>query len=318
MSECERLQPTFEAYVAGDLDESALGPLLAHCRGCDECRRLVELHRDLATLASRAPQPEEAELLAMESHVLDEIGRARREPGRRVVLPARSGWFRLPRLAAALAASLLLFAAGLGAGRLAWGGSGGDRSAALADRLIAAIRADAAGNQRLADVENSRFTYSDVSFRRAAEGRVALDFDLTTRVHLVEPAGSDLLQDVLVQSLLHPSSAGTRLKAMALAPPGMTPKTREALLFAMRRDESLAVRLGALTALSERLGDPEVEAAVLEALREDPSVQMRLLALDSLALHDVDRVRLREAIRKDPRPGNEALRVRLAEHEKRL
>ncbi len=70
MSECDRYQPTFEAYVAGGLDEAAIGPLLVHARGCEDCRRLLELHRDLAVLAARAPQPGEAELEAIEARVL--------------------------------------------------------------------------------------------------------------------------------------------------------------------------------------------------------------------------------------------------------
>jgi hypothetical protein len=98
----------------------------------------------------------------------------------------------------------------------------------------------------------------------------------------------------------------------------MEPKLKEALFFAMRRDESLAVRLEALTILADRLGDPEVESAVLATLRDDDSVQMRLLALDSLAAHSVDRGRIREVIQEKVRPGNEALMVRLAEHEKRI
>ena len=86
----------------------------------------------------------------------------------------------------------------------------------------------------------------------------------------------------------------------------------------MRRDESLAVRLGALAALAGRLHDADVEAAMLATLREDPAVQMRLLALDALAAHDADRDLVRQAIREGPRPGGEALEVRLAAYEQRL
>jgi hypothetical protein len=310
MNECERVEPIFVAYVAGELDEAALGPLLAHCRNCEECRQLVELHRDLAALASRAPQPDGADLAAMEARVLDRFDGAPIGRIRGMRMPAR--------VTAALAASLLLFVAGLAAGRTLWGRPGPDVSAGLEGRMISAIRADAASNRALRDVEDSRFTYSDVSFRRAGGDRVALDFDVTTHVELVEPVRSELVQDVLVQALLNPSSAGARLRAMALASSGVTPKTKEALLFAMRRDTSLAVRLEALTVLSGRLSDPEVESAVLAALRDDQAVPMRLLALDALAAHSVDRGRIRDAIRENPRPGDEALRVRLARYEKQI
>jgi hypothetical protein len=36
VSDCERFESTFEAYVAGELTEVALGPLLVHCRGCED------------------------------------------------------------------------------------------------------------------------------------------------------------------------------------------------------------------------------------------------------------------------------------------
>ena len=318
MNECERLEPTLLAYVAGELDEGALGPLLTHCRDCETCRRLLELHRDLAALASRVPQPDAAELEDMEARVLRGVERRLGGPVVGTRAPARRwiGW--VPYAAAATFAATLLFAAGLVAGLNTPRPSGPVAGPGIKERLIAAIRADAASNRVLTDVADSRFTYSDVSFRRVKEDRVALDFDLTTHVQVVERLGSELVQDILAQALLDPSSTGTRLKAMALTSFRMTPKTKAALLVAMRRDPSLAVRLGALAALSGRLDDPDVEVSVLAALRDDDAVQMRLLALDALAAHSVDRGRIREAIREKPRPGNEALGIRLAEYDKRL
>jgi hypothetical protein len=318
VSECERLESTFEAYVAGELEEAALGPLLVHCRICEDCRRLLEIHRDLAGLASRTPEPDEADFDALEARVLGGLAGPAKGQAEEGAPPARlrTGWF--PRVAAALAASVLLVVAGFAAGRAPWERTGATGDAGLKTGLIGAIRADAASNHKLEDVEDSRFTYSNVSFRRATGDRLALDFDVTTHVQLVEPARSELVRDVLAQALLNPSSAGARLRAIALAAGDLEPKLKEALLFAMRRDESLAVRLEALTMLSDRLSDPDVKSAVLATLREDDSVQMRLLALDSLAAHSVDRGRIREAIQEKARPGDEALLVRLAQVEKRL
>jgi len=311
MSDCERLQPTFEAYVAGELDETAVGPLLVHCRSCKDCRELLELHRDLAVLASRAPDLAAAELDELRGRVLRGIPESAR---------ASRGRFwtaRIPRAAAALAASVVLFVAGWATGRIPRSGAGGMET--LPDPLIGAIRADAASNRDLADVENSPFIYSNVSLRPLDAGRVALEFDVTTHVRLDEPLRSDLVRDVLAQSLLSPSNPGARLRAVALAGAGsLEPKVKEALLFALRRDGSLAVRMEALAILSGRLDDAEVRTAVLDALRDDESVQMRLLALDALAAASVDRGRIRETIRDNTRPGAEALLVRLAEIEKQL
>ena len=319
MSDCERFEPTLEAYVAGELPEAAIGPLLAHCRACEACRRLLELHRDLSRLAADAPGPDEADLEILRERVVRGIAAAgpaavvgRAGPAHTVPWGIGSG--RIPWIAIALAASVLLFVAGLAAGRAPWG----NPEAALRNRLVAAIRSDAASNHELQDVEDSPFTYSNVSLRRAKGERVALDFDVTTHVQLGEPVKSAVVQDVLAQALLDPSSAGARLRAMELSAENLEPKLKEALLLAMRNDQSLAVRLEALSILSPRLTDPDVQTAVLATLRDDESVQMRLLALDALAAHSVDRRRLREAIREKERPGDEALMVRLAQFDKKL
>ena len=113
----------------------------------------------------------------------------------------------------------------------------------------------------------------------------------------------------------HSANPGSQLKAMSYAAGAMEPKVRQALIFALRHDKSLAVRLQALTTLSDELAHPEVEAALLTTLREDESVQVRLLAIDYLAAHRVDRERIREHLQENPQPGDEALMVRLAEYE---
>lgn len=320
MSDCERLESTLEAYVAGELDDTRIGPLLAHCRGCSDCRGLLELHRDLLVLAAGTREPDDAAFEGMQTRVLREADRrdATRAPRRRVGRPAP---WRLAspvvRAAAALAAGIALFVAGLAAGRAFPERAGTDGNGGLQHRLIRAISADAAGNRELDDVEDSRFTYSNVSFRRVDGNRVALDFDVATHVQLVEPADSELVREVLVHALLGPTSTGARLKALSYAGGATEPKVREALIFALRRDDSLAVRLKALSVLAERLDLPEVESAVLGTLRDDDSVQMRLLALEYLAGHRVDPERIREVIRANQQPGDEALMVRLAEFDDR-
>src|SRR5262249_47934263 len=148
--------------------------------------------------------------------------------------------------------------------------------------------AEAAANRGLADVEDSPFTYSNVSYRRLAGDRVALDFDVTTHLATVESTRSPLVREALAQSLLNPASVGERLKAISFAASGREPKVEEAVLVAFRRDESVAVRLAALTVLVGRLDDDDVRSALIVALHDDPSVQVRLAALESLASHRVD------------------------------
>lgn len=299
MSDCARFEAMVERLVASDLHDPDLSALLAHGKSCESCGRLLAIHADLAAAGSRAPDPGEDELDARQEQVLAQIVRRRS---------------RRPLRAAAIAAGLALpFLAGVLAGRtLAGRGSGTEPL----PRLMDALQAEAAGNHGLGDVENSPFSYSNVSYRKIAGDRVELEFDVQTHLAVVEGARSPLVREVLAQSLLNPSSVGERLKAMSLAAGELNPKLEEAILFALRRDESVAVRMAALTILGGRGSDEAVRDALMTSLREDPSMQVRLAALESLASQRVDHGRIRQAIEDHEKPGGEALMVRLAELER--
>jgi len=292
VSDCARYESLIERYLASDLDPKGMSDLLAHAAGCEGCRRLLALHGELERAGSAVPEPDEADLERRQVRVLAGIQR------RRALRPLR---------AAAIAAGLILpFGVGVLFGR----------ALPQKTRWMDALHAEASANRGLSDVEDSPFNYSNVSYRRLGDDRVALDFDVTTHLTTVESKDSPLVREVLVQSLLNPATVGERLKAMSFAAGGLDPKLEKAVLFALRNDESLAVRLAALTILVGRLDDEEVRSALIATLRDDPSVQVRLAALESLASHRVDPKRIREAIRERPEPGNEALVVRLAELEK--
>ena len=296
MSECARFESMLEGFVASELDPRDASELLAHAKDCESCRRLLAIHGELVAAGARVPEPDEADLELVQERVLRDVKR------RRALRPLRI---------AALAAGVILpFAVGLLLGRALPGRAGSPGSSS---RFLDALHVEAAANRGLTDVEDSPFTYSNVSYRRLPDGRVALDFDVTSHLSTVESTRSPLVREVLAQSLLNPSSVGERLKAVSFAAGELEPKLEQAVLFALRRDESVAVRLAALTVLVGRLDDEEVRLALMAALRDDPSVQVRLAALESLASHRVDAREIREAIRERPAPGNEALIVRLAE-----
>ena len=295
MSDCARFEPMIERYLAADLDPRGVSELFAHAAGCDRCGGLLALHGDLTRSAANAPEPGDADLDLVQERVVRGIAR------RRIYRP----W----RMAAMAAGVMLPFAFGLILGRALPG-------AGRPSRLIDALHAEAASNRGLTDVEDSPFNYSNVSYHRLDGDRVALDFDVTTHLATVESSRSPLVREVLAQSLLNPSSVGERLKAMSFAASEVEPKLEKAVLFALRHDESVAVRLSALTVLVGRLDDEDVRSAMMGVLRDDPSVQVRLAALESLASHRVDPHRIRDAIRERPESGNEALMVRLAELER--
>jgi len=300
LSACARFEGMIERLVALDLPPQDRAALLAHAQECEGCRQLLAIHGELVAAGAEAPEPDEAELDFVQERILREV---RRRRGRR------------PLRAAAIAAGLIFpFAAGLILGRMLPARSGGFPPSS---RLIDALHAEAASNRGLTDIEDSRFNYSNVTFRRVPGDRVALDFDVTTHLASIEPSSSPLVRDVLAQSLLNPSSVGERLKAMSFAAGELEPKLTQAVLFSLRRDESVAVRLAALTALVTRLDDDDVRSALMAALRDDPSVQVRLASLELLASRPIDHGRIREAIRENERPGDQALMVRLADLERK-
>jgi hypothetical protein len=290
VTDCQSFQTAFEAWLDGS--DAELGSLLEHGRACAGCGRLLELHHELLELAGAMPEPSAGALDAVQHRVVARLGRQR---------------VRVWRLAAGLAASVLLFCAGFAASRLA-----------APAPLVRALQADAASNLGLHDVAGSRFSYSNVSFRPREGDQVQLDFDVTTHVQLVEPVQSVLAREVLVQSLINPSSVGSRLKAIGLAGRAMEPKVLQALILALRHDDSLAVRLKALSMLATQLDVPEVPQGVLDALRDDESVQLRLQALDYLNEHSVDRAAIRQRLEENRGPGGEALRVRQARLDRKL
>jgi hypothetical protein len=315
MKDCDRLTATLRAHVAGESSPDGGEPLVRHAEVCADCRALLELHGTLVDLGRRAAEdePAPADFAAMRSAVLrrtaPERAAAAVRPGAR---RPRSPLVTLRPLSAA-AAGLLLLVAGFAASHLRF-----ERAGVSADELLLReITEEAAANRSLVDVENSPFIYSDVGFRRLANGRVGLDFVVTRHVSTVQPAGAALVQEVLAQSLLNPSHTGSRLKAISLAAGSMSPKVRDALIFALHHDDSLAVRLKALSILAQQpAAGAAIESAVLATLREDESVQMRLHALDYLATQRLDPQALRRALEPAGDPGAAALMVRLAEYER--
>lgn len=314
MKDCVRFQNLLESLLADELAEDERKALDIHLDECTDCRQIVQLHRDLTEAGPELAHAAQQDLDALRHAVLMQSAAHR---------PPRTHWRpnvaflnrRIERPLAALAASLLLLAVGAGLGRF-WPAS----APVDLDRqdIVREISDMAASHRQLADVENSAFIYSNVAFRKLDEGRVALNFDVTTHVESVEPLDSPLVREVLVQSLLHaePDSLGSRLKAISYAESSMDAKVRDALVLAMHGDENLAVRLKALSILSNLPRSPLTEAAFLQTLREDESVQMRLLALDYLANQGVDPGLIRRTIEEAGKESNPAVLLQAASYER--
>jgi hypothetical protein len=308
MKDCDRFERTIKAYIAGEPVAGDLEPLVEHCKDCKDCRRLLAVHRDMSDLGARFEELEDPDYDSLRARVMEQVALAGLKRSRKGVWANFLAPFSLQPLTAA-ALMIAIFFVGIVAGQFRLGFSNG-----ITGPLLDEINAEAVSNRSLSDVEDSPYTYSNVNFRRLNGDRVALGFDVTRHMEVVELAGSDLVKEVLVHSLMNPTHTGSRLEAVSFASDVAVPKVKQALIFAMRNDENLAVRLRALAILAGQPADAEVETAVLATLREDESVQMRLQALDYLAARSVDHDLLRRTIQERESLTDPALMVRLAEY----
>jgi len=309
MKECERFEGMIQAYLADELSEAEADDLRQHCRRCNECGEVLELHTDLTEWGRELAKDDSVDFTSMRAAVMRRIASTtdRMERPRRWRRPSRP--FVL-RPVPALGAALLILVAGAVVGRSLFAPPPMET-----ERILREMSEEAATNRRLADVEDSPYIYSNVSFQKLADDRIAIGFDVTTHVEAVEPVSAPLVKEVLVHALLNPSPLGARLRAISYAEGMMEPKIRDALIFSMHHDEALAVRLKALSMLGEYPMDEETRSAVLETLREDEAVQMRLLALDTLAKEGVDLGLIRRAVQETSSESAPALLVRIAELE---
>lgn len=302
MNVCKQWESRIRACLAGELPPAERANLLEHARACRPCRAVLELHHRLENAAADPPPPTEAEFQAMRRAVRDRLERSAAPAGRPSLLQDLAILFRAhPALSAGVAVVLLVAVFLLGR----WS----DRPPAnLESQVVEAIHAQARNGQGLAGYWDSPFVYSNVTFRPAPDGRLALSFDVTRHVSLVAPEDSPVAREVMVHAILDPSSVGPRLKAISLSEGVADERLKEALIFALHRDSNLAVRRKALAVLVRYPADPDIEAALLETLRNDEAVQLRLEALYGLAERRTDPSVIRQALPTGGRPGDAAVR----------
>jgi len=290
MSGCEHFEHLIEEYLGGDILSGDLDELERHARSCPECRKIMDLHRELIDTSEGFPEATEEEFAAMRSAVLRRIGA---EGKRGKAEPLRKPWLFLPaaRPVYFLAFTVLLVAVGFLIGRISPGARDFDD-----DLLVEEVIRQASLGRGLEGYWESPFTYSNVNIRRQDGRDVILSFDVTRRVDVPTNLDSPLAREVLIYAMIDPSNMGSRFEAMAVAERSMDEKLKEALVFVLLNDPSMPVRLKSLDILSAHASDPAVQDALLTSLSQDPSVQVRLLALQYLASRDVAPELIRRAI----------------------
>lgn len=284
MEDCQHFRKIIHNTIAGEVSPSELESLNQHCEACPDCRQLMEVHSELLRAGKEVPEPAESDLLAVRKNVLSQIARDEAISTR----TQRSFWWDLRAMfrthpAPALSAAAALIVVALFVGR--WSVT----PQPLDDQsLINDINRQAALQSGINEYWDTPYSYTNVSARPLPDGRLDLSFEVCRYVNVVTQKNSPLATDVLLQAILNPSAMGSKMKAMALTPEIMDPKLKEALVFTLHNDPVPAVRIEALSILSQYPYDDEVQAALLKTLRQDETVQIRLLALEYLAGRQVN------------------------------
>lgn len=318
MSKCTEFEPLIEQMLSEEIEDASRDRLLAHSEACVDCRQFVDLHYQLQDPELSTELPSDAELAEVRANVLREIRAAdRNDP-----LPSfgLAGLLRLfalrPAYGMGLAAMLLvMLGTGVVVGRWTTGPELPNDLFVADDLVQEILRREAQTNRELADVEDSRYLYSNVVFDERDDGRVALSFDVTRHVQ-VDPRQDDpLVKEVLAQTLVNPMPVGTRLRAISFADRVDDPKVEQALIFSMLNDENLAVRLRAFQILAGAEPSEEIEAAMLMVLSTEEAVQLRMLAMDWVAASDAGQERMDEVLEQLQESEDRALLVRAASYE---
>lgn len=309
MKECKDYREMIQRYIAGEISPADLDSLYHHCQSCEDCGQLWEVHANLAASGQELPEPPEEGLAAMRANVLARIARDERfgdERARRTQTIARPvRWWDLGALlrarpAAAFPVAAVLVVVSVFAGR--WSVSATEAGDSV---ILREISQQASRQKGLIDYWDTPLTYSNVDARPVEGGNLDLSFNVSRHVRFVTPMDSPVARDVLTQAILEPAAAGSKMKAIALAPKVMDPKIREALILTMHHDPNLAVRMEAMSVLKKSPYDDVIKSAFLTTLRRDEEVQMRLLALEYLAKNQVNMNTLRKAI-ESPRSESDA------------
>jgi hypothetical protein len=280
--------------LAGEADEASRRELAAHLAGCESCRQEMGRLEDLWTVLGTDPDAQVTPEFRKSSLDLIE-----EEMLRRRVREFRPRPNRMGRVALQVAA--LLAAVGVGyVVSSALRTSSTPAPASTNAPVVAAARTPIASSGVAPASNASSYVpdlgasprFSNVSYRPAdAEGRVGIEFDVTTRQAVVgrpeEPEVARLLAYLVSRNA---ETAGEKSRAIALvsehygtssAP--ASPEIVAALSSTLRKDANPGVRKKAADALATFPMTPEIRTVFLSALASDKNPAVRLVAVDALA-----------------------------------
>lgn len=294
MSKCDNFKAIIRNYIAGEIAPSELDSLQKHCLSCADCRALLDLNIEISELGNSIPEPDEMDFQVIRNRVTSQISREQKQQRAGNRLWDLMAPFRF-RPVAALSVMVILLITAVFLGR--WSSGYPIQNDQYNDNmLLNAISRQASTHQGLENYWDAPFSYSNISVRPIAGGRVDLSFDVSRTIRTVTASNSPLARDVLSQAILNLAPLGNRMKAMEVVSSSMDPKLYEIIIFAMHNDPEPAIRMEALSILTKEPCNNHLKEALMTTLRQDNSVQMRLMALRYLAANKVETTTLQRVI----------------------
>jgi hypothetical protein len=276
--------------LAGEADETSRRELAAHLAGCEACRQEMGRLEDLWTVLGTDPDAQVTPEFRQRSLDLIE-----EEMLRRRVREFRPRPNRIGRVALLVAA--LLAAVGVGylvSSAVRSGAGPASTTTTEPSGHVAVVTPIPSGIARASYVPDLGASprFSNVSYRPAdAEGRVGIEFDVTTRQTVVgKPEQPEVARLLAYLVSRNAETAGEKSRAIALvsehygassAP--ASPEIVAALSSTLRKDANPGVRKKAADALATFPMTPEIRAVFLSALASDKNPAVRLVAVDALS-----------------------------------
>jgi hypothetical protein len=265
---------------------------------------LVKTDQILKSQSSLFPVPEPEKFAFMRDNVIKQI--RRREEKRSAGPESIFEQLYMIILRPEMAAAALTLIVGFFLGRL----FPSDKES-LNSEIIDQISVLATKHDNLADLKNSPYVYSNVSFKDHNNGKISLSFDVTTHLDILSKKDDPLVRDVMAQSLINPSNVGTDLKTISYSETMADRKLKEALIYSVHSAPSLAVRLKAMNGLQQYQNDAEVQNAFIKVLKDESSVKMRLMAVDYLTKTGIAPDSLRRIVSESNVPQSPAVLIKV-------
>ncbi|MBI2678308.1 MAG: HEAT repeat domain-containing protein [Candidatus Koribacter versatilis] len=267
---CDWIKENAALYVYEELPDDQRHEFEQHVERCAECKReLAAVNEFKVTMAAVSPAEPSPNLLAGARMKLQEaLETASQSHGWSRFAFDFAGWLTQVKLSPALTVALLIF--GFGAGTMATYsyliGRGAGPSGTVAG-VNQPNEAAIAGIRNIVQEPNSN--------------KVQINYDTLTPAQKEGSLDDPAIQQLLLFAARNNTNSGNRIDAVSLlVQKPEDSKVREALVYALRYDKNVGVRLKALEALRPYVKeDVRVRDAMLEALMGDANPGVRAQAL---------------------------------------